>query len=94
MSKDRKVTLTFPFQKENYYLLIAGVVLAILGFMLMSGGASDDPNVYNPEVFSFRRITLGPIFVIGGYVVVLLAILRKSKGESSKTVSENSDTEV
>lgn len=76
----------FIFNKANYKLLIIGIVVVILGFILMSGGASDDPNVFtggtNEEpgpLFSFRRITLAPILVIGGYVVVLLSILKKTE---------------
>ena len=75
-------------------LLIGGVLLSLLGFIFMSGGASDDPNVYNPEVFSFRRITLGPVFVIGGYIVVLMSILRKPKGGTKAPENKAEEAEL
>lgn len=70
---------TFAFGKENYKLMIIGVVAVAIGMLLMSGGASDDPNKMSEEIFDFRRLTLAPIVIIGGYVVVLLSIIKKSK---------------
>jgi hypothetical protein len=69
----------FAFGKENYTYLIAGVLLVILGFILMSGGGSDDPAKFNPEIFSTRRITVAPILILAGYTVVLLGIMKKPK---------------
>ncbi|RQO29973.1 DUF3098 domain-containing protein [Taibaiella sp. KBW10] len=69
----------FMFGKENYYLMFAGLVLIIIGFMLMAGGRSEDPNVYSKDIFSFRRITLAPIVVILGFIVEIVAIMRKPK---------------
>lgn len=69
----------FAFHKENYIYLIVGTVLVVLGLMLMSGGGSDDPNKFNPEIFSTRRITIAPICILTGYVVVLLGIMKKPK---------------
>jgi membrane-bound ClpP family serine protease len=69
----------FAFAKMNYQLLIAGVVLIIIGFVLMSGGGSADPKVYNPEIFNFRHITLAPIIVLSGFAVVMLSIMKKAK---------------
>jgi len=51
--------------------------LLILGFVLMSGGSSSDPNVFNPEIFSFRRITLAPLIIIGSYAALMWLILKK-----------------
>jgi hypothetical protein len=65
------------FQKKQYIALILILSLLILGFILMSGGGSDDPNVFNNEMFSFRRITLAPIMIIGSYVVLIWLILKK-----------------
>jgi hypothetical protein len=70
---------TFAFGKENYKLMIIGVVVVAVGMLLMSGGASDDPNKMSDEIFDFRRLTLAPIVIIGGYVVVLLSVIKKSK---------------
>lgn len=69
----------FLFSKKNYTLLLIGIVLNILGFVLMSGGGSDDPNIFNPEIFSRQRITLAPILVFIGYGFVFWAILKKNK---------------
>jgi hypothetical protein len=70
----------FAFGKENYRILIIGVVIVIIGYLLMIGGGSDDPTKFNAdEIFSFRRITLSPIVILAGFVVVLLGIMKKSK---------------
>ena len=58
----------FALPKENYRYLLIGFVIIIIGFALMIGGRSDDPNVFNgSEIFSFRRITLAPIVVLAYY---------------------------
>lgn len=67
------------FGKQNYILLIIGAVIILIGYLLMMGGGSEDPNVFNNDIFSFRRITLAPIIVMLGYIVEIYAILRKSK---------------
>lgn len=70
----------FAFGKENYRILIVGVVLVVVGYLLMIGGGSDDPNVFNAEeIFSTRRITVAPIVILAGFVVVLFGIMKKSK---------------
>lgn len=72
---------SFAFQRQNYLLLIAGLVVVILGFIVMSGGGSEDPNEFSEEIFSFRRITLAPIMVLGGYGLVMYAIMKKPKAD-------------
>jgi hypothetical protein len=75
----------FAFSKENYMYLIAGVALVCIGLLLMSGGGSEDPAKFNQnELFSTRRITVAPILILGGYVVVLLGIMKKPKQESGE----------
>jgi len=69
----------FSFGKINYILMLTGLGLILLGFFLMAGGGSEDPNVFNEEIFSFRRITLAPILVLSGFVVEIFAIVKKSK---------------
>ena len=69
----------FPLGKENYKLLIIGLAIIILGFILMIGGGSDDPNVFNEEIFSFRRITLALIIVLFGFLFEIYAIMKKPK---------------
>ena len=69
----------FAFSKENYIWLGVGVVLLILGYLLMSGGGSENPNAFHADqLFSARRITLAPITVLAGYGTILYAILKKS----------------
>lgn len=70
----------FLFGKENYYLLIAGIATILFGYMLLSGGGSDDPNLFTREIFSFRRITLAPIVCLTGFGIVMYAIMKKPKG--------------
>lgn len=67
----------FPFQRQNYVLLLIGIGILLLGFFLMSGGGSKDPNEFSEEIFSFRRITLAPIVILGGYGFVMYAIMKK-----------------
>ncbi len=77
MNKERDSE--FAFGKENYRLLIIGIVILIIGNVLMIGGGSDDPSVFNPEIFSARRITLAPLVILAGFATVLIAIIKKSK---------------
>ena len=68
------------WDKTNYIIFVVGILVIILGFVLMSGGRSPDPNVFNPdEIYSFRRITLAPIVVLLGYGIVIFAIFKKRK---------------
>ena len=70
----------FALGKENYMYLIIGFVIIIIGFMLMAGGGSDDPNIFNgEELFSFRRIVLAPIVVLFGFLFEIWAIMKKPK---------------
>ena len=68
----------FVFDKTNYLIMIAGVVVIMIGFMLMSGGGTSDPNIFpKAELYSFRRITLAPIVVMIGFGIGILSILKK-----------------
>jgi Protein of unknown function (DUF3098) len=70
----------FAFGKENFRILIIGVLTIITGYLLMIGGGTDDPNTFNAdEIFSTRRLTVAPIVILTGFVVVLLGIMKKSK---------------
>ena len=68
----------FAFSTANYRLLGLGLGLLVIGYILMSGGGSDDPNVFSYEIFNFRRITLAPYVILAGYITILFAILKKS----------------
>ncbi len=61
----------------NYKLLALGLLIIVIGFILMAGGGSDDPNVFNEDVYSFRRITLAPIVVLAGFAFEIYAIMKK-----------------
>ena len=70
--------MDFAFKKRNYILLIIGLIFIIIGFILMSGGKSEDPTVFLPEeIFSFQRITLATILVMAGFVIEIFAVMHK-----------------
>jgi hypothetical protein len=72
----------FALSKENYKYMAIGFAIIIIGFILMIGGRTDDPNVFNgEEIFSFRRITLAPLIVLGGFIFEIWAIMKKPKEE-------------
>ncbi|WP_251620092.1 DUF3098 domain-containing protein [Odoribacter lunatus] len=74
----------FPIPESNYKMILVGFGIVILGFILMMGGGSDDPNQFNYDIFSFRRITLAPIVVLLGFGFVFWAIMRKPKKETEE----------
>lgn len=66
------------FTKENYKWMLIGLVVMIIGFFLMAGGKSTDPNVFNDsEIYGFRRITLAPIVIVAGLIIEIFAIMKK-----------------
>jgi uncharacterized membrane protein len=68
------------FGKENYIWMLAGLALLVLGFILMSGGKSPDPKLFNAkEVYSTTRITIAPILIIGGFIIEIVGIMKKPK---------------
>lgn len=69
----------FALGKENLKLLVIGFVIIVIGFLLMTGGKSADPSVFNPDIFSFRRITLAPMVVLFGFLFEIYAIMKKPK---------------
>jgi len=73
--KQRQMPLTFT----NYKLMLIGLAIIVIGFILMTGGGSDNPNEFNWEMFSFRRITLAPIVVLAGFAFEIYAIMKKPK---------------
>lgn len=79
VKKDDKNTVEFPIAKDSYKYLAIGFAVIVVGFILMIGGKSDDPNVFNYEMFNFRRITLAPIVVMIGFIFEIWAIMRKPK---------------
>lgn len=71
----------FLFDKVNYKILLIGIAVIALGFILMSGGGSDDPKVFSEDIFSFRRIRLAPTIVLIGFGIVIFSIFKKNKSE-------------
>ncbi len=68
------------FPKENYRIMLIGIIVIIVGFLLMLGGKSTDPNTFNAnDVYSWRRITLAPIVIVGGLLIEVYAIIRRPK---------------
>jgi len=71
----------FLFDKANYKILLIGIAAIVLGFILMSGGGSDDPKVFSEDVFSWRRIRLAPTVVLIGFGITIYSIFKKTKSE-------------
>ena len=67
----------FLFGKRNYVIMLIGIVFIALGFILMAGGGSDDPAVFNEEIYNFRRIRLAPTLVLLGLAIEIYAIMAK-----------------
>lgn len=81
LKEERKES--FVFERKNYQFMIIGLLVIAFGFILMSGGGSDDPEVFNPDIFSPRRIRLAPIIVIIGFAIEVYAILLDPKTDKS-----------
>lgn len=65
------------FKPINYRFIIIGVIMIIIGYLLMIGGGSEDPNIFNPEIFSFRRIVLSPVIIVAGLLIIIVGIMKK-----------------
>jgi fumarate reductase subunit D len=75
----KKEKLNFALGRENYKLLAIGFVIIVIGFLLMLGGRTKDPNEFSYDIFSFRRITLAPIVILAGFIFEIWAIMKKPK---------------
>lgn len=73
--KKRKHKNNFIFKKRNYKIMIFGLIIIAVGFVLMSGGGSEDPNNFSPDIYNFRRIRLAPTLVLLGLGIQIYAIL-------------------
>ena len=72
------------FTKKNYTWMIAGFVVIVIGFLLMAGGKSNDPKIFDPkEVYSTRRITVAPIFILAGFILEIIGIMKKTGYEKT-----------
>jgi hypothetical protein len=77
--KNEEQKQEFLFEKVNYKILLIGIAVIVLGFILMSGGGSEDPNVFSEDIFNFRRIRLAPTTVLIGFGITIYAILKNPK---------------
>jgi len=77
--EEQEVKKEFIFGRRNYIFMLIGLAFITLGFILMSGGGSDDPNVWNEEIFNFRRIRLAPMLILLGLGVEIYAIMTKTE---------------
>ncbi len=81
--KEKEVkSMGFALGKENYKLMAIGFAIIVIGFILMAGGGSKDPNVFDPNIFSFRRITVAPVILLIGFVFEIYAIMKKPKEDN------------
>ncbi len=76
--EDKSKLEAFAFTRDNYKWVLIGLVFLIVGFLLLIGGGSDDPNVYSDKVFNFQRWTLSPLLILTGYAIEIYAIMKKS----------------
>ena len=79
--KEDKLTFQFAFKPINYILMGAGLLLLAIGYILLSGGGSDDPNTFNYAMFDTRRLFVAPILIVLGFVVEIVAIMFKGKNK-------------
>lgn len=73
--EEAKNTALFIFEQKNYKFMLIGAAFIALGFILMAGGGSDDPNIFNPEIYNWRRIRLAPALILIGFGFEVYAIL-------------------
>lgn len=69
----------YLFSKKRYNILLLSILTILIGFILMSGGGSDNPEVFNDDIYNFRRIRLAPLVVLSGFVLCIVSILYKEK---------------
>lgn len=82
IKKETEKKFGLALDKENYFLLIIAVVIVIVGFILMSGGESEDPNVFREDViYGFRRIKLAPFVTLAGFLFGIYAIMKKPSAD-------------
>lgn len=71
----------FSLPSKNVKIIGIGLLVMVLGFVLMLGGGSSDPNVFNPAIFNFRRLTLAPIVIVLGIAAIIYGIMKRPRGE-------------
>lgn len=76
-TKENKLNFQLAFGTINYILMGVGILILAIGYILLSGGGSDDPNTFNPDMFDSRRLVVAPILIVLGFVVEIFAIMYK-----------------
>ena len=79
MAKKEIQETGFALGKENYKLMAIGFAIIVIGFILLAGGGSDDPNVFSEDIFNIRRLTIAPIVLLFGFLFEIYAIMKKPK---------------
>jgi len=79
MNKKEESKEKFLFEKKNYIIMLVGLAFITIGFVLMSGGGSENPAVFNEDIYNFRRIRLAPTLVLIGFAIEVYAILANPK---------------
>ncbi|MGO1751965.1 MAG: DUF3098 domain-containing protein [Psychroflexus sp.] len=79
--QESEIDKNFVFEKKNYKFMLIGLAVIALGFILMAGGGSDDPEVFNPEIYNWRRIRLAPTLILIGFAIEVYAILLKPSSD-------------
>lgn len=75
----------FVFNKTNYILMVIGIVLLIIGYILLSGGGSNDPTIFNEAMFNGQRMYVAPILIVLGFIIEIIAIMIKTQSNNKKT---------
>lgn len=75
--KEQDSSFDFALGKQNYILMVIGFAIIVLGFILMAGGGSDDPEVFDESIYNFQHITLAPMIVLAGFIFEIYAIMKK-----------------
>lgn len=78
---NEKKDIGFALPSSNYKFIWIGIAVIVFGFILMAGGKSDDPQVFNEAMFSVRRIVIAPVIVLAGFMFEFYAIMRKPQNE-------------
>lgn len=71
----------FALSPKSVRFIVVGLIVMISGYILMIGGGSDDPNIFNPEMFNFTRLVVSPLLILLGVAIIIIAIMKKPKGD-------------
>jgi membrane-bound ClpP family serine protease len=79
----------FVFTNTNLFIMLIGVIFLVLGYVLMIGGKSSDPNVFSDAIFNTQRLVVAPILLVIGFIIEIYAIMYRSKNNNNSTVDED-----